>query len=237
MKRLGIAGDSFMALDSLYPNTHFSEILANTINCSLVNLAKGGGTNFLIYHQVRELIKQNVEFVIIGFTTSGRTEIGLHNYRSSFYDPITVNDFHQTPIDGKSPKYFFNSIDNLLNSDLTKLSAKEKKLFEDFKDYFTNVYNSTLEFSRSLAYQIATIALIEQSKIPYVFYSLTEDPYFETPPIASKYISIYNKLCPWNYVNGYAYAPPTYHTIESVQKLLAEHYLPLVEKHLKPDFI
>lgn len=237
MKKLGIAGDSFMAFDCSYPNTHFTEILSNTFSCELINLARGGGTNFLIYHQVRKLIKQNPSFVIIGFTTSGRTEIGLHNYPRSFYDPITVDDFHQAPIDGKSPKYFFNSIDNLLTSDLTKLPAREKKLFEDFKDYFTNVYNNTLEFSRSLAYQIATIALIEQSKIPYVFYSLVEDPYFKTPPIDSKYISIYNKLCPWNYVNGYAYASPAYHTIEDVQKLLAEYYSPLVEKHLKPGLI
>ena len=105
MKRLGIAGDSFMALDSKYPNTHFTEILSNTFSCDLINLAKGGGTNFLIYHQVRELIKQNPSFIIIGFTTYGRTEIGLNQRHSEFYDTVTVEDFNRTPVDGKSQDF------------------------------------------------------------------------------------------------------------------------------------
>jgi hypothetical protein len=237
MQKLGIAGDSFMALDSNYPNTHFTEILSNTFSCDLINLAKGGGTNFLIYHQVRELIKQNPSFIIIGFTTYGRTEIGLDQRHSEFYDTVTVEDFNRTPVDGKSPRFFFNSIDNLINTDQSELSIKEIKLFENFKEYFLNVYNKPLEFSRSLAFQIATLALVEQSKIPYVFYSIAEDPYFTTPPIDSKYIPIYSPKCPWNYTNGYAYAKPRYHTLVEAQKLLADYYLPLVENYLKPELI
>lgn len=74
-----VCGCSFSAL-SLKPEfegTHFSEILSNTLDWDLINLAYAGCSNGGIRLQIEEVIRQKPDFAIIIPTFYDRTEIPI----------------------------------------------------------------------------------------------------------------------------------------------------------------
>lgn len=66
-----ICGDSFMSVDARAPGKHFSELL----NYDVVNLAFPGVGNIDICYQIKEAIKLQADFVVIGTTDPGRIEL------------------------------------------------------------------------------------------------------------------------------------------------------------------
>lgn len=83
MKKIGIAGDSFFAPTLDIPERadcrgssgkHFSEVLAKMLGYEVYSLARGAVSNSVIRLQVEELVKEKVDFVIYGSTSSGRLE-------------------------------------------------------------------------------------------------------------------------------------------------------------------
>lgn len=75
MAKLIVCGDSFSAVSSILPGTHYSEILANWLGWELHNYARRGCSNGGIRLQIQEAIKQSADFVIIVPTGWDRIEI------------------------------------------------------------------------------------------------------------------------------------------------------------------
>ena len=100
MKKIGICGDSFMASISYDEKNddngygkHFTEILAQKLNCELVTFARGACSNQAIRLQIDEVIKEKPDCVIIGLTSSDRIEIPIKNTKTTEYYKKITNKF------------------------------------------------------------------------------------------------------------------------------------------------
>lgn len=82
MKKLAVCGDSFSAVSTILPGTHYSELLADRLGWQLLNYARRGCSNGGIRLQIQEAIKQTADFVIIVPTGWDRMEIPV---RDNFY--------------------------------------------------------------------------------------------------------------------------------------------------------
>ena len=80
--KLAVCGCSFSAtVEGEYANTHWSELLANTMDYELINFARQGISNAAIRVQLDEAIAQHADYVCIGFTTEDRIELPLGKFQ------------------------------------------------------------------------------------------------------------------------------------------------------------
>lgn len=96
-----ICGDSFMSVDARVPGKHFSELLPFNVT----NLAYPGVGNIDICYQIKEAIKLQPDYVVIGTTDPGRIELPFVNEHrspdiniSNFRDGSNCQTFKSTTI-------------------------------------------------------------------------------------------------------------------------------------------
>jgi hypothetical protein len=88
-KRLGVAGDSFMAAcinsnDLGHENVqgnHYTEIVARLLGYDYVTYARGGSSNELIRLQVKQLIDDKVDAAIVGWSYPQRVALSFGKYK------------------------------------------------------------------------------------------------------------------------------------------------------------
>ena len=103
-------GCSFMTLDTQYPGTHFTEVVANDIGAELKSLAAVGASNFYISQQVEHAISLKPDLIIVVFTNYDRIE--LVNNKNISYDPLLgIKNFT-----GDSPTVHSNVITAFMNN-------------------------------------------------------------------------------------------------------------------------
>jgi hypothetical protein len=73
-----LCGDSYFDIDDRYPNLHWRDHLSPY---NVYTLARGGASNFSIYHQVQHSTYFNPDLVLISFTSVGRIEFGKNRYQ------------------------------------------------------------------------------------------------------------------------------------------------------------
>jgi len=74
---LYICGDSFCSRDSEYGKNWPELLLDKCTNIDVINLSTPGASNYLIYLQVKEAIKQQANYIICNFTSSFRNEFSI----------------------------------------------------------------------------------------------------------------------------------------------------------------
>jgi hypothetical protein len=77
IKKIAVCGDSFFSCDTRWPNTHFSELLSNSLNATLYNYARQGTSVNVIRLQLEEAVKQKPDLILFGSTDIHRFEIPL----------------------------------------------------------------------------------------------------------------------------------------------------------------
>lgn len=177
MPTLGVCGDSYMAatIDLDYRDDcrdsegkHFTEILAKKIGYDYFTLARGGCSNTAIRLQIGEMVKQHVDLVIIGLTSTNRLEfpnpnkkyeqeLGVYNldYRTAFYpDKSTLNFNFENNLVTETLNNIFTDdrplTKKLFNSDCSRshpnISDKQLKALEYYIDYIYDVdYKNILD--------------------------------------------------------------------------------------------
>jgi hypothetical protein len=73
-----LCGDSYYDFDDRYPGLHWADQLSSH---TVYRLAKGGSTNFLIWHQIQHVTHFNPDLVLISFTSSDRIEFPNNKYK------------------------------------------------------------------------------------------------------------------------------------------------------------
>lgn len=195
MPILGVCGDSFMSATLNTDHApcqesegkHFTEILAKKINYDYFTLARGACSNFAIRLQISEMIKQKVDLIIVGTTTSNRVEIpnigkkfdqelGVYNldYRTEYYpDRSTLNtNFKHHIISDTLTNIFtdtrplFKKIFNLKQTNfLPPISQDQIYALQGYLNYlFDDNYKNIID---TFIIQ-SGIKSLEDSKIPYI---------------------------------------------------------------------
>lgn len=246
MKELAVVGDSFMNIDSNYPNTHFVELLSNKFKCSLSHYARGGASNHLIYLQIKEILYKTEslpDFVICGFTSPNRSIISDDPLRYNHLgDSIELKDvyfYNENQLKeypDRIPLFYYSSDDNIENTgSLDFLNEKNTELHKRVTTYgevLPLVQDPIINTSRDIAIIISCVLLLKEHNIPFTFYCNFYDPSFELPGIKERYYGVNSEYNPWNYTNTYNFASPSYHTNIHAQKVLADLYSPIVEPYI-----
>jgi len=183
-------GDSFFSLDKQWPNTHFSELLAQKLNASLENYAKLGASNFTIALQIEYAITQNPDLIIVGFTSVDRLEIpkkpyefpaGIGNiiYEDNNVIPSFYSSRHTTTIS--------HSIPNLDMTDTMKM-------------YLANQYDPELKRQSDFFIVAGMLRKLDKLGVKYVFTrgGLTGPQWTEW----SDNEVDYDTGCPWHWSDG-----------------------------------
>lgn len=74
-KQIVVCGDSFCSASTSLPGTHFSEIINDTTDYTVINLARGGISNIGICFQLEQAVKLKANIVILGQTIADRIDI------------------------------------------------------------------------------------------------------------------------------------------------------------------
>jgi len=74
MSNVVLCGDSFYHVDPSHPGLHWADRLDGH---NVYGLAKGGATNFAIWHQIQHTPYFNPDLVLISFTAIGRLEFSI----------------------------------------------------------------------------------------------------------------------------------------------------------------
>jgi hypothetical protein len=132
--RVFVCGDSFMSQDSNYPGEHFSEQL----EFDVTNLARPGVGNIDICMQLQQALTQHADFVVLGITDPGRTEIPIGVYRG-----CRLENFRP----GDAQCFVSDTIPTLIGEE-PGLADKYSLPIEQraaVKQYFTHIYSDELK--------------------------------------------------------------------------------------------
>ena len=189
-------GDSFFSLDKQWPNTHFSELLAQKLNANLENYAKLGASNFTIALQLEHAIIQNPNLIIVGFTSVDRIEIPFDRYRIP--DGI-LNIKYDT--NNKLPSFYNDRLTTVLSNSFPNL-----KQTDAVKLYISELYDPELKRQHDFFIISGLLRKLDKLGIRYVFTrgGLTGPDWSEWPDNEVDY----DTGCPWHWTDGSA----SYHT-------------------------
>lgn len=180
-KKIFICGDSFSCIDKRYPGAHWSEKLQCLLGetYQIINLARPGASNFLIYLQVIRAAESNASFVIVNATEPGRIELRkiLENTslidsindriaRSGEYKQDQVLDDRLTPLSDGS--FFSFSVQSFVNDSIGLPWQKMTKgRAESLKRYLADVFDFELAAYQDAAYLIAASSILRDSNIQF----------------------------------------------------------------------
>jgi hypothetical protein len=151
---LYVCGDSFSSQDLEY-GKNWTDLLAdNCPNINVINLSNPGASNYLIYLQVKEAIKQKANYIIFNASSSTRNEFLLD----------------ESSISNDSLDRYWNT--NSKNKDATIVSCSWINPW-DIKKHNVNVFSKdeTKEITNFFKKRIDITSLIEKNYI-FVIYTL-----------------------------------------------------------------
>jgi len=155
--KICVCGDSFLTPDVRYPGKHFSEILASKYNHEVINLARGGISNFGICLQFEQAIKLRPDIIIYSQTDASRMAIptgkfirenGLKNVRYTDKVSATCNNGYaggsEAPIVDDVMVSLLNDScwTTLSNTNKYNISNEQK---EAIKQYTTYLHDAELK--------------------------------------------------------------------------------------------
>lgn len=236
-KILAVCGDSFMTPCKRYPNTHFTELIADQLEYELLILARAAISNGGICIQIEEAIRRKVDFIIIGFTTSERMELPLPGHGGKYDKSIGVENIDYSR--------HFNSVSQRANTEKTNLICEtiesvvdSNRLSDEYitalKYYLTYIHDSTWQKQKDIWMTNFLMKKVVESKIPFLLYS---DIHYNNHYIEDyAWIPGVNSAA-WedspHYYGQVMFGPATYHTSEDAQRLIALAAINQINKILK----
>lgn len=157
-------GCSFMTLDKQYPNTHFTEHVAQALGADLLSLGSVGASNFYISQQVEHAISLNPDLIIVVFTNYDRTEM-LNQPGISYDVPSGIKNFSNNVVDSTNPTVS----SNVLSAWTTAKYLLRNNQTDLIKRYFTDIYDFGLAYHKDYYLCLGVLHQLRESKIPFVF--------------------------------------------------------------------
>jgi hypothetical protein len=253
MKKIGICGDSFMASISYDEKNddngygkHFTEILAQKLNCELVTFARGACSNQAIRLQIDEVIKEKPDCVIIGLTSSDRIEIPIKNTKTTeYYKKITNKfisesfncddglyniDYRNYPDNSSKhknfnliePKLISETINNFFNEEYKHKDVSQEDILL-IEKWFNRLYD--YKWKKQQDIWIISDGLRKLKEININFYCI--NTMFEVNSFdfcKENMIQPGSILNPWLYLEKILKVPYRFHTTLESQRILAENW-------------
>jgi hypothetical protein len=151
MKNIVLCGDSYYDYDDRYPGLHWADRLSPH---KVFRLARGGASNFSIWHQIRYSVKFNPDVVFITFTSYPRNEFPKV---STFKSIDTDSEF----LEDKQWSYrnnMYNNVDHFLPS-------CNKDMFKKWMPYYIREY----EILKNFLFIKSALDFLKEQGIQYYF--------------------------------------------------------------------
>ena len=146
-----VCGDSYNDFDTRYPGLHWADRLAPH---TVYRLARGGASNFSIWHQVQYAIKFRPDLVLVAFTACPRVEIPKLSNRAS-------SETGTTDLQDKQWHYrntIYNNVDHAI-------ANYNNDMFLKWMPYYIEEY----EVLKNFLFIKSALDLLEKQNIQYYF--------------------------------------------------------------------
>ena len=178
MKKLIVCGDSYMSPVLEHPNTHFSEIVADTLGYELIPYGRAGMSNGGIAVQIQTAIQDRPDLILVGLTNSDRIEFLINDPKPTCN--FTVDDIsyhHDLQSLKKAGRHDRNS--QLISTNLNEILSNQfsntfDKCDEPIKkqqtinDWFRYLYHPDWKLQTDRWMMYAILHQLHESQIPYV---------------------------------------------------------------------
>lgn len=180
MPLLGVCGDSFLAATQDHewrmdlkgsPGKHFTELLAKRLDYDYFTLARGACSNTAIRLQIDEMIRQEVDFVIVGTTSQNRIEYPMKNklveFGKGIYNIIYEKHPDQSSLNTNftHPHIVSETVNNVLSG---YGQVRDEEQLESIKRYFMDVYHEDIRKLQDGWIISDGVRALREAKIPYV---------------------------------------------------------------------
>ena len=222
-------GSSFSSIDPSLPGTHYSELIADSLDAELINIAKPGSSNFAIRLQIDTAIKLKPDLIMFEFASASRLDLPLsvlgesgkynkdnlaHNLRYTNYHSVV-----DPVINTEQESVISDSITNLIDANcFVRNERLTPSARSALKYWFSELYNENIKYHQDYYLVTSVFWPLHQSKIPYIWtrgdlcmFDWSMYPY-----------EVSDAGNPWlctNMVNT------TYHTTPEVQQKIFEHWM------------
>lgn len=158
MTTILICGDSYNDMDERYPGLHWSERLNSH---EVHTIARGGCSNFSIWHQVMQAPHLKADVVLIGFTASPRVEY-YKSEKTNFPDYTTLEG-------GKFPPYISDKKWHYRNSMWKTIDHCTPTVNVDQFLKWLPYYVTEFEILKNFLYIKAALDFLKKQNICYYF--------------------------------------------------------------------
>lgn len=238
---LGVCGDSYMAAtingdrSDLYDSEgrHFTEILAKKIGYEYFTLARNACTNSCIRFQIDEMIKQKVDFVLVGTTRADRLDYPAKYNDSAFDQNLGIYNYvYETHPDksAQNQKFIHNNmfsetLGSILSDEYGYKDVRDTIQRSSIRNYFTDIFDYRFREIQDSWIISDGLRELQEAKIPYIAFVheyMTHVSYFNKKDNRHliQNISGYNHLIPFCYHPNNT--TRRYHTTDDDQIKIAE---------------
>jgi hypothetical protein len=176
MKKLIICGDSYMSPAIDYPNTHFSEIIADELGYELIAYSRAGMSNGGVAVQIDTAKQQKPDLILLGTTYSDRIEFPINEPKPT--DKFTTDDisYHHSTTSSSSntslaPQMISTNLVEMISnkfSNTLELCEQPRKKEKAIKDWFRYLYHPDWKSQVDKWMMYGVIHQLDQSGIPYI---------------------------------------------------------------------
>jgi len=228
-KKLYVCGDSYFSCDEKWPGSHFSEIIADKLDLTLVSLARQGISNSAVRLQIERALSDKADFVIFGATDSHRFEIPLHALWSKL--PRKAFDINKG-LDNIEYRYYPNPSHRHVDASAACLWSDHYSKYssEDFdpqfrhtwKVFFSEIYDRSWRDQQDRWIIESSLARLENANLPFVFMPNENwiPVWCDTRNLLSLSLDQYGRTYP---------ADTAFHTTVDAQHLIADVLIPEFE--------
>jgi len=188
-KQIWIAGCSFSAANKDFPNMHWSQILAEKLDCDYNTLARDSASNGLIMEQIDHIIdNEKPDLVIFNSTLNPRIEFPRNRkkydrklgiFQFFYYDKEKLPGFHSNTLSYLNLKSKFDSTptnmiaESVTHTNRIKIMADAGLLIKYIprflNNYLDNFYDLEWETKKQVYMMQGVISRLERNKINYLF--------------------------------------------------------------------
>jgi|688.fasta_scaffold58272_4 hypothetical protein len=241
MKKLIICGDSFMSPAIDYPNTHFSEIIADKLGYELISYSRAGMSNGGVAIQIDTAIQQKPDLILVGTTYSDRIEFPINDPKPT--EKFTIDDisYHHTPTSSSynislNPQLISTNIVEVISNKFAntfKLCEQPHKKEKAIKDWFRYLYHPDWKNQVDQWMMYAVLHKLHESTIPYIVF---RDPLNVVPKCSwlkcTALVWHINKMMDDRKQVDAGGPNLPYHTSVETQAIVAECLLAYIKEHI-----
>jgi hypothetical protein len=179
MKRIIVCGDSYMSPAIDYPNTHFSEIVAERLGYELIAYSRAGMSNGGVAIQIDTAIQQKPDLILVGTTYPDRIEFPINEPIPT--EKFTVEDilYSHSPTSLSFSYEYLNKNPKIISTNLAEIVTdswfttfdycdEPNKKAQSIKDWFRYLYHPDWKRQVDTWMMYGVFHQLHQSNIPYL---------------------------------------------------------------------